>query len=80
MGIFSKLNVFKKKEKVADVNAELEKIKPLRPMEVGNENVNARMELVATKIESLGIKYDTLNERLDRIEKMLNAIYELAKQ
>ena len=80
MGIFSKLNVFKKREKVGAIDTELEKIKPLKPMEVGNENINARMELVATKIESLGIKYDTFNERLDRIEKMLNAIYELAKQ
>jgi hypothetical protein len=80
---FPNLNIFKKKEKPSDVgsiNMEPPKMREIKTTEVGMENTNARMDLVATKLESLGIKYDMLNERLDRIEKLLNAIYELARQ
>lgn len=81
MGVFSKLNIFKKKEKpIGDIEAELAKMKAPTTMESSAENIHAKMDLVATKLESLGIKYDTLNARLDRIEKMLDAIYALAKQ
>lgn len=81
MGIFSKLNIFKKKEKpVEDIEAEISKMKSPTAMEPSAENIHAKMDLVATKLESLGVKYDTLNSRLDRIEKILNEIYAIAKQ
>jgi len=80
MGIFSRLNIFKKKEKPVDMEAELSRMKLPTAMEPSAENIHAKMDLVATKLESLGIKYDTLNARLDRIEKMLAEIYALAKQ
>lgn len=47
---------------------------------VATENVKAKMDLVLTQLESLSIKYDTLSERIDRMEKTINEIYTIAKR
>lgn len=47
--------------------------------EANVENVKAKMDLVLTQIQSLNVRYETLNERLDRIEKMIAEIYRIAK-
>lgn len=47
--------------------------------EANAENVKAKMDLVLTQIQSLNVRQETLNERLNRIEKMIEEIYRIAK-
>jgi len=65
----------KKFEDVSDVPMDLPKITG----EANAENVKAKMDLVLTQIQSLNVRYETVNERLDRIEKMIQEIYRIAK-
>ncbi len=43
------------------------------------ENVKARMDLVLTQMDSLRVQYETMNERVSNIEKMLKELYDMAK-
>ena len=47
--------------------------------ETNVENVKAKMDLVLTQIQSLNVRYETLNSRLERIEQMIQEIYKIAK-
>ena len=47
--------------------------------EANVENMKAKMDLVLTQIQSLNVRYETLNERLQRIEQMIQEIYRIAK-
>ena len=74
------LKFWKKKEKVEDVDVPLDV--PNLPKMTGDanaENVKAKMDLVLTQIQSLGVRYETLNARLERIEQMIQEIYKIAK-
>ena len=55
---------------------------PAAPMTIDTanaENVKAKMDLVLTQIQSVNVRYETLNERLDRMERMIAEIYRIAK-
>lgn len=76
------LKFWKKKEKDTDMNLKI----PMAPQdlpkmtgEANAENVKAKMDLVLTQIQSLNVRYETLNERLQRIEAMIQEIYRIAK-
>jgi hypothetical protein len=84
MGFFSKLNPFKKKEKVEDVDLAAtgnipHEMVPKITGETNIENVKAKMDLVLTQIQSLNVRYETVNSRLERIEQMIQEIYKIAK-
>ena len=84
MGIFSKLaGVFRRKKK-EDLLTPLPPLPPSPTREfsaesVTTENVKARMDLVLTQMDSLRVQYETLNEKITSIEKMLKELYALAK-
>jgi len=46
----------------------------------GSENVRAKMDLVLTQIESMNIRMETLGQRLERLERMVQEIWTIAKQ
>lgn len=81
------LKFWKRKAKNADVGfgnvgnlpAEFSPKVNLNAGEANVENVKAKMDLVLTQIQSLNVRYETFNERLDRIEKMIAEIYRIAK-
>ena len=82
MGFFSKLNPFKKKGKVEDIDLAANIIPENMPKIIGEtnvENVKAKMDLVLTQIQSLNVRYETVNSRLERIEQMIQEIYKIAK-
>ena len=47
--------------------------------ESGLENVRAKVDLVVTQIDNMKIEYETLNQRIQNIEKMVREIYAIAK-
>ena len=82
MGILPKFGFGKKKEIPKDLG-------PLPPagidLGIGREtpemsNVRAKIDLVMTQLESMTIKYQTLSEKIDRIERMVQEIYMMAKK
>ncbi len=76
------LRFWKKKEKDIDVDLKIpSSLSDLPKMtgEANAENVKAKMDLVLTQIQSLNVRYETLNERLQRIEQMIQEIYRIAK-
>ena len=86
MGVFSKLNPFKKKEKIEGVdlagNLDIPPAISSKMSSAGDanvENVKAKMDLVLTQMQSLNVRYETLNSRLERIEQMIQEIYKIAK-
>lgn len=58
----------------------LETPKPVTAETASTENVKAKMDLLMTQIESLNVKYETLNQRLANIERMVQEIYVIAKR
>ena len=75
------LRFWKKKEKNLDIDLKMPPVSDLPKMtgEANAENVKAKMDLVLTQIQSLNVRYETLNERLQRIEQMIQEIYKIAK-
>jgi len=83
------LKFWKKKEKLNNLNAGgaggiipaemLPKTGMTSSGETNIENVKAKMDLVLTQIQSLNVRYETLNSRLERIEQMIQEIYRIAK-
>jgi len=75
------LKFWKKKEK--DLNFDLKTAPPtdLPKMtgEANAENVKAKMDLVLIQMQSMNVRYETLNSRLERIEQMIQEIYRIAK-
>jgi len=62
---------------------------PLPPKGMGMEiahdtpemsNLRAKIDLIMTQMESMAVKYQTLNEKIDRIERMVQEIYAMAKK
>ena len=43
------------------------------------ENLRTKMELILSQIDTLKAKNDTMNEKIEQIEKMVKEIYEIAK-
>lgn len=43
------------------------------------ENIKAKIDLLATRVEGLRTQYSMINERLENLEKMVKEIYQLAK-
>lgn len=94
MGLGARIKgIFRRKKAEVDMLSmgtslpEIEIPRPVAPAELprlptayGDENVRAKMDLIATHLESLKVQYETLNERVARIEKMLNEIYVIAKR
>lgn len=81
MGIGSRLKgifMIKKKESLPEIKP-IEFPKPVTTESAASDNLKAKIELMLTQMESLNVKYDTLNGRMDRIEKTLNEIYAMAK-
>jgi hypothetical protein len=79
MGIMSMFQ-FRKKE---EPKLELEPLPPkmeITPQSTGIENVRSKMDLMMTQLESLAVKYQTLTEKVDRMEKMVQEINILTKQ
>lgn len=75
------LKFWKKKEKDIDIMKNIPPLPDLPKMtgDANAENVKAKMDLVLTQIQSLNVRYETLNERLQRIEQMIQEIYRIAK-
>lgn len=44
------------------------------------ENMRAKMDLLLTQLESLNVRYETLNQRLANVERMIQEIYAMAKR
>ncbi|MFH7880835.1 MAG: hypothetical protein QXI09_02390 [Candidatus Aenigmatarchaeota archaeon] len=88
MGMF---DILKKKKSENLENIKIEDIKPPSlnlpkptesleiPKDKESENVE-ETELLLNKIKSLQLSFEMLNEKIDRIEKMIKEIYELAKK
>lgn len=43
-------------------------------------NLKAKMDLLLTQLESLNVRYETLNQRLANMERMVQEIYVIAKR
>ncbi len=77
MGILSRLR-FRKKEEPKELEP-LPKVE-ITPQTTSIENVRSKMDLLMTQLESLTVKHQTLSEKIDRIEKMVQEIYTIAKK
>lgn len=44
------------------------------------ENVKAKLDLVLTQLESLNLRYESLNGRMQNLERMISEIHEIAKK
>jgi hypothetical protein len=76
---------FKKKPKQPPVETSLPPVDlkslPQTPIEAaGIENVRAKMDLVLTQLESVNIRMDTFGQRLERLERMVQEIWTIAKR
>jgi hypothetical protein len=72
------------KKKGSDLDLGLPNIPPVADLpkmtgDANAENVKAKMDLVLTQMQSLNVRYETLNSRLERIEQMIQDIYKIAK-
>jgi hypothetical protein len=84
MGFFSRFkNPFSKKKK--EILHELPELPPtpsaVSPITHGaptEENVRAKMDLLIAQIDSLRIQYETINERVTQIEKMVKELLDMA--
>lgn len=76
MGILSRIKErFKRKKEEPVVEVPTGLVKPevsLEPVTI--ENVKVKMELVLTQLDSLRIQYETLNERIKNIERLVTEI------
>lgn len=88
MGMF---DILKKKKSENLENIKIEDIKPpslnlpkpTESLEIPKEKESEsteETELLLNKIKSLQLSFEMLNEKIDRIEKMIKEIYELAKK
>ena len=81
MGIGSRLKgIFRRREEpIMEPVAELSRPE-ITPESASAENMKAKMDLVLTQLDSLSVKYNTLSEKIDRIERTLNEVYAIAKR
>jgi hypothetical protein len=79
-------DIFKRKKKDALLEQLPQEIamqaaKPNISREVSTEeNLKAKMDLIATHLESVKVQQAMLNERLERMDKILQEIYMIAKR
>jgi len=74
MGIFS---IFRRKKKESELPPEPESEAmrgPITPRSVEAGNVRAQMDLVMAQIDSLRMQYETINARLQNIERLVTEI------
>ncbi|HLC39751.1 MAG TPA: hypothetical protein VJJ76_02615 [archaeon] len=76
---------FKKKPKddageISDLNMNMKNLPTITAEVAGSENVRAKMDLVLMQIESLNIRLETFNQRMERLERMVQEIWTIAKQ
>lgn len=85
MGLF---DVFKRKEKLEEVQARevpslppVENIPPPPPVmkEEPKDRGVEKIDLVIDKINNLKLDYEILKEKVEKIEKMVEEIYNMAK-
>lgn len=74
MGILDRL-MGKKKDrlKVPTPGADMSK-GPITPAAVATRNVKVQMDLIMTQIDSLRMQYETINARLQNIERLVTEI------
>lgn len=86
MGIFSRIfGIFRRKKETTnypnldlqikrfDISPQLASYQQATTETASLENLKAKMDLILTQIENLKIQYDTLNEKIDRIERTLGS-------
>lgn len=84
-------DILKKKKSENLENIKIEDIKPpslnlpkpTESLEIPKDKESEskeETELLLNKIKSLQLSFEMLNEKIDRIEKMIKEIYELAKK
>lgn len=74
-------DIFKRKKKEIPLPPMPEMKKPDFGRQVGSEeNLKAKMDLIATTLESIKMQQDMLNERLEKMDKILEEIYIIAKR
>ena len=79
--VFGFKNPFAKKGKpLVQEIPKLELPKPSMSETSTTDNMKAKMDLVLTQLESLNVRYETLNQRLSNIERMVQEIYVIAKR
>lgn len=80
---------FKKKPKEPKVDSSLAstnldmstKLPSMTSVEsASNENVRVKVDLVLTQMESVNIRMETISQRLDRLERMIQEIWTIAKR
>ena len=54
--------------------------RPITVEATTTENVKAKMDLLLTQLESLNVRYETFNQRLANVERMIQEIYVIAKR
>jgi hypothetical protein len=82
MAFDSLKKIFKKEESQASVQAPLqaEPPKPVTPEATDMGNIKVKMDLLLTQLESLNVRYETLNQRMANLERMVQEIYAIAKR
>jgi hypothetical protein len=51
----------------------------LSSTDMNTENLRAKIDLMVTQLDSMRIQYESLNERIVQIEKMVKEILDMAK-
>ena len=82
-------NMFKKKPKAdvklpsdlaANAASPIAGLPSMTQESTGTENVRAKLDLVLTQMESMNIRMETLSQRLERLERMVQEVWTIAKQ
>ena len=73
-------NIFGRKKELPAAPLVSQMPKPITAEATTTENVKAKMDLLLTQLESLNVRYETLNQRLANVERMIQEIYVIAKR
>lgn len=76
MGFFDR---FKRKKEIPKISEKILEEPEFKKEEVGIEPLKAKTDLLLMKIESLEARYESINEKLKNIERMLSELYQMAK-
>lgn len=89
MGLFSRLNIFKrrpKEEEKTDYSSvglpapSLGRTPALLSSEIGaQDNARAKLDLMMTQIDGMRIQQESISERVQQIEKMVKQLLDMAK-
>lgn len=83
MGIFGSLKNMLSRKKEPELSKDLEAY-PTSPLPTGGEsisleNLKAKIDLMLVQIDSLKIEYESINQRIQNIERMTKELYMMAK-